>query len=181
MTDKPAFTHPLVVAHLPDGGATFRLAPDEAVRTALAEELGIVGIPALAATVNVTPEAGGGVRVEGHVEATVRQTCVATLEPFDAPVSEDIDMHFVPAEALPEARPGAEIEVELDQIADPLVDGVIDIGAAVSEFLALGLDPYPRKPGATFEPLVEDVETESPFAALSRLRRGGPGSGGEEQ
>ena len=35
---------------------------------------------------------------------------------------------------------------------DPIVDGKIDLGALAAEFLALGLDPYPRKPGVAFAP-----------------------------
>ncbi len=34
---------------------------------------------------------------------------------------------------------------------EPLVGGTIDLGALAIEFLIVGLDPYPRKPGAVFE------------------------------
>ena len=30
---------------------------------------------------------------------------------------------------------------------EPLIDGKVDLGALATEFLILGLDPYPRKPG----------------------------------
>jgi uncharacterized metal-binding protein YceD (DUF177 family) len=174
-SDTPALSQLVVAAHLPDEGATFRIAPDEATRAALAKEFGIVAIPALKASVTLTPDARGGVRVGGHVDGTVRQTCVATLEPFDAPVSEEIEMHFVPEGRLPEIRPGAEIEVGAEELPDPLVNGAVDIGAVVSEFLALGIDPYPRKPGAVFEvPSLPGAEEDSPFSALARLRRDEP-------
>lgn len=179
MTDTSPLSRPVVVARLPEGGETFRLAPDEATRAALASDFDIVAIPALKASVVLTPDGRGGVRVGGRVDATVRQTCVATLEPFDAPVSEEIAMHFVPEDKLPEPRPGSEIEVGSDDLPDPLIGDVIDIGAIVSEFLALGIDPYPRKPGAAFEmPEVSGNEEESPFGALARLR--GDGGKGEE-
>ena len=53
---------------------------------------------------------------------------------------------------------------------DPLIGGVVDLGACISEFLTLALDPYPRKPGAQFnEPApAADAET-SPFAKLRTL------------
>ena len=35
-----------------------------------------------------------------------------------------------------------------------------------SEFFALGLDPYPRKPGVAFEPPVEPEPQATPFAVL---------------
>ena len=34
---------------------------------------------------------------------------------------------------------------------DEIVNGKIDLGAVAAEFLALGLDPYPRKPGVDFD------------------------------
>ncbi len=177
MSDASPFTHPVLVASLPEAGATFRLTPDEAVRAALARDFDIPAIPELTARVTLVPDHQGGVRVEGHVDAVVRQICVATLEPFDAPVSEDIAMHFVPADRLPDVQPGAEIEVGSEDLPDPLIDGRVDIGAVVAEFLALGLDPYPRKPDAEFTPLLEDAEPESPFAVLKKLAGSGSGDG----
>ena len=50
---------------------------------------------------------------------------------------------------------------------DPIVDGKIDLGALAAEFFALGLDPYPRKPGVSFESPEEPEATVSPFSALA--------------
>jgi hypothetical protein len=46
-----------------------------------------------------------------------------------------------------------DIEVKLneDDPPEPIVDGIIDLGAVTLEFLALALDPYPRKPGVSFD------------------------------
>ena len=42
-------------------------------------------------------------------------------------------------------------------IAD-ILNGVIDLGEMVAETLALDLDPYPRKPGVSFdEPAPDEV------------------------
>lgn len=49
------------------------------------------------------------------------------------------------------------------------MNGRIDLGALTAEFLALGLDPYPRKPGVDFEPVASGPES-GPFDALRRLR-----------
>ncbi|MBB3772980.1 uncharacterized metal-binding protein YceD (DUF177 family) [Angulomicrobium tetraedrale] len=171
MTDALPMSHPVVVASLPDTGTTVKLAPDAATRAALAADFGIPGISALTATVTLVPGSGGSVRVTGHLDAVVTQTCVVTLENFEGPVSEDIDMHFAPAEKLPEVKPGAEIDVTELNLPDPLVNGTVDVGGVVAEFLALGLDPYPRKPGVAFSGVEELSDAEaSPFAALARLR-----------
>ena len=49
------------------------------------------------------------------------------------------------------ARPADEaVELADEDRPDPVVDGKIDLGAVAAEFFALGLDPYPRKPGVEF-------------------------------
>ena len=55
---------------------------------------------------------------------------------------------------------------------DEIVNGQIDLGALTAEFLALGLDPYPRKPGVDFNYRDPADEKDSPFAALSKLKGG---------
>jgi len=171
MTSDLPLSHPVIVASLPDEGTTVTFAPDAKARAGLAKDFGIPGIPALKATVTLRPLPRGAVRVEGHVDAVVTQTCVVTLEDFDEKVSEDIDMRFAPEDQLPEVKPGAEIDVTEAEMPDPLVDGIVDVGAVVAEFLALGLDPYPRKPGAVFAIPKEGAPEEvSPFAALGKLK-----------
>ncbi len=67
----------------------------------------------------------------------------------------------------------AQIE-DLDADApDPLIDGAIDLRAIVSEFLTLGLDLYPRSPGATFQEPAPEGAKDGPFAALRRRFDGG--------
>lgn len=176
MTEKLPLSRPVLVASLPDTGTTVKFAPDADVRAALAETFGIPGIPKLTAQVTLVPRSKGRVLVTGHVDAVVTQTCVVTLEDFDGPVSEDIEVEFAPPEQLPEIRPGAEIDVTELDLPDPLIDGTVDAGAVVAEFLALGLDPYPRKPGVAFKGVEEMTDAEaSPFAGLAKLR------GGEEK
>ena len=50
------------------------------------------------------------------------------------------------------------------------IGGVVDLGALATEFLILGLDPYPRKPGAVFEPPQDVKPDPGPFAALAGLK-----------
>ncbi|MGB7126998.1 MAG: DUF177 domain-containing protein, partial [Methylovirgula sp.] len=48
--------------------------------------------------------------------------------------------------------------------------GMIDVGALAAEFLALGLDPYPKKPGVEFTPVTVPEESAGrPFDALKKL------------
>jgi hypothetical protein len=52
----------------------------------------------------------------------------------------------------------------------------VDLGALATEFLLLGLDPYPRKPGAVFEPPRDNRPEPGPFAGLAGLIKDRDGS-----
>jgi hypothetical protein len=56
-----------------------------------------------------------------------------------------------------------------------LIGDRVDLGAIAVEFLILGIDPYPRKPGVAFEPPAAEDESEHPFAALAALKKGPDG------
>jgi uncharacterized protein len=171
MTDLP-LSRPVEVRRLPSDGLVVDVVANAEERSALARDLDIPAVDRLEARLTVTP-ARGGARVRGHVSATVVQTCVVSLEPFEAPVEEDVDIRF--SRSL-RAAPAAEIDLTAqgDDAPEPLEGDVIDVGAVVAEHLALGLDPYPRKPDARFEDIVEPLEeapARSPFADLSGLLR----------
>jgi hypothetical protein len=101
---------------------------------------------------------------------------VVTLEPMTSEVREPIDLAFVPPRA---GEPLDEVADDIDQDIDPgaedepeiLVDGVADLGIAATEFLLLAIDPYPRKPGAVFEPPTAADPGGHPFAALEALKK----------
>ena len=66
-----------------------------------------------------------------------------------------------------------DVDIAADDPPDPLVNGAVDLAAVVAEFLALAVDPYPRKPGAVFSPPVEPGgQGSSPFAELEKLKPG---------
>jgi hypothetical protein len=90
---------------------------------------------------------------------------VVTLDPFDSTMREEVDVDF----AAPDAFAGTPAEDA--EIPDPIVNGRVDLGSLTAEFLALGLDPYPRKPGVAFEPPAGDAP-ETPFSRLKSLKDG---------
>jgi uncharacterized metal-binding protein YceD (DUF177 family) len=168
------FSYPVIVDEIPIAGLDVRIAADAATLTALAKADDLPGIASLEATFHLSPKAGERINVSGEMRATVTQICVVTLEPFDSNIVEPIDVDFAPAEMLQgdaAMPPGEEVLLAPDP-PDPIVDGKIDLGALASEFLALGLDPYPRKPGVNFEApaAAPEVGAESPFSALSKLK-----------
>jgi uncharacterized metal-binding protein YceD (DUF177 family) len=173
MHQEPAWSYPLAVADLPPEGAELKLVPGEKERAALAHYVGVLAVSALVAEVKATPDGKGGVVVEGDLVATVRQTCVVSLEPFDNAVNEHIALCFLPESAADFAI--AEDGGDEQDPADVIRDGVVDLGALVAEFLVLGVDPYPRRPDAVFT--LPDAAAEhgasSPFAALAKLKQKG--------
>ncbi len=169
-TDIP-WTHEIEVASVPLEGQSFELVPDEATRKQLAGAANVLAVPSLKVVLHVRPTAGGGADVTGKLEGVVRQTCVVSLEDFDNPVAETFSVDFA---AAPESEASTDDEEEIEDLPDPIVDGKIDLGALATEFLILGVDPYPRKPGVEFTPVVqEEVAPEpkrSPFEQLSGLK-----------
>jgi uncharacterized metal-binding protein YceD (DUF177 family) len=168
MTAEVGFSRPLRVETLPRDGLTQSVAATASERAALAESNDLVEIAALTADFVVT-RSGRGVRVEGTVHAEVTRTCVVSLEPFPVVIDEDVDVRFAPAS---ERRPREEAEtvaLDVEDPPDPIVDGKIDLGALAAEFMALALDPYPRKPGAQFVPPEPDDDGDSPFSGLARI------------
>jgi hypothetical protein len=177
----PSFSRPLLASSVPVEGLDMTLRPNEAERAALARDNDLVALKELEARLKITRRGAEGLAVTGVVRATVRQTCVVALEEFDAALEEPVDLAFAPpAEAA--HRPRAkefEDEVDLDDLGvdapDPIIDGAIDLGAVAAEFLTLGLDPYPRSPGATFVEPAPREDNDGPFADLrARLADKGP-------
>jgi hypothetical protein len=167
----------IAVEEVSEEGQHVDIVADPEVRAALARLAGLRELPRLEAHFELTPSGAGGLHVVGHVSAIVGQTCVVTLEPISNAVEEDIDLLFVAPAAAPAAdgaRPRAEVvEDGAADAPEPLIGGSVDLGALASEFLLLGLDPYPRKPGAVFEaPREIGAEEGGPFAALAGLRKG---------
>jgi uncharacterized metal-binding protein YceD (DUF177 family) len=165
---------PVRLEDVPETGLHLDLAADAQVRAGLAALSGVTDIPRLEAALDVVRH-GNGLRVTGRVSATVGQTCVVTLEPLQNELDEQMDVIFAPSAGDFAA---AELEVKdlaEDALREPLEilsDGTADVGAIAAEFLLLGIDPYPRKPGATFKPLAEQGATVSPFAELAKLKNG---------
>jgi hypothetical protein len=155
-------------------GQHFDLVADDATRAAVAKVVGLRELPRLRANFDVTRRGAGGVHVVGLVSATVGQNCVVTLEPLAYEIEEAIDLDFVPRQARAPEPGETEGEPHVVKWGDPepLIGGVVDLGALATEFLILGLDPYPRKPGVVFEPPQEGKPDPGPFAALAKLTKG---------
>lgn len=167
---------PVAVADVAETGEHVDLVADAETRTAIARVAALRGLPRLAASFDLLPQSGGGLRVTGRVSATVSQACVVTLEPLTNEVEEEINLLYMPSAATAaDDEPEAAVEPKWGE-PEPLIGGMVDLGVLATEFLILGLDPYPRKPGAVFEGPRDDRPEPGPFAGLAGLMKNRNGS-----
>jgi uncharacterized metal-binding protein YceD (DUF177 family) len=161
-------SRPVDVGRLPRGRAevTVEASPEECAALARTFDIpavrDLVGRFVLSGTLN-------RLTVTGTVEAVATQICTVTLEPFEVPVREPVEVVF--SDAPPSEDEDEGTAENAPEPPDPIVNGRIDLGALAAEFLALGLDPYPRKPGVDFEPVASGPES-GPFDVLRRLQDG---------
>lgn len=170
--NTPEFSRPVAVDKLTEATKTYAIeaTPDEC--QALARRLGVLSVDRLAAELEITRQIGAIVHLEGRFEAEITQACVVTLVPLHARIAAAVDRRYGPAEALAEAD-SEDIPFDDEEKPDLMIDGVVDLGEAVSEQVALEIDPFPRAEGAEFAGYScgSDVPREAvnPFSALESL------------
>lgn len=174
MTDALPYSHPIRRAALPQRKPfRFDLAPDAGERAAIATALGLLDLPSVRLTGELRPAGRADFALSARLEAEIVQACIVTLEPVAGRLSEPVERRYLADWHEPDAE---ETEVPDDDSAEPLGE-VIDLGAVLTEALALALPLYPRAPGADFagqiaaapgaDPLTD--EKLRPFAGLSEL------------
>lgn len=176
-TSKPVWSLTIAAADIPQAGRRFELRADERTRAAVASLAGVLAIPRLEAQFEVRRHGADGLHLTGTVFATVGQTCVVSLEPIESEIAEGVDLVFVPRAVSQEESGHVASAADADDGPEPLLDGHVDLGVVATEFLVLGIDPHPRKPGVVFEPpAIEDDPAAHPFAALAALKTGEGGA-----
>jgi hypothetical protein len=165
----------VAVAQIPETGLHRAIEADEAMRKAMAAAAELRDVISAHAAFDITPQRGGSFHVTGRVQGRIGQTCVVTLDPIENDIDEPIDVVFAPPEQIPEMATlvddAEESDGETPDPPEPIAGGFIDIGRLATDALFLAIDPYPRKPDAVFEEVVEAPDPEDhPFAALKALQ-----------
>jgi len=175
------FSRPLSVADLGAATREEHIEADASERRSLAERFAISAIDRLVADLRVGRiKRGSYVRVEGRLEAEVVQECVVTLEPVRSCIEEEFMLLFGGAESG--EKENRTVVVTLEEEVEPIADGLIDLGEAVVEQLALALPPYPRSLAADRAGVPQAPETpeegqdrgesaNKPFSVLASLKR----------
>jgi len=177
MTDPGSvWSNPISIDDVPERGIHVDLVADETVRAEIAKIAGLRDLPRLTASFDITREGNDALRIAGEVSATLGQICVVTLEPIENEISEGIDLLFASRGKGSIADSEGKITLDFNDpdSTEPLPEGDVDLGAIATEFLLLGIDPYPRKEGVVFEaPKTPEDPSKHPFAALEALKKAG--------
>ncbi|MFY8151631.1 MAG: YceD family protein [Hyphomicrobiales bacterium] len=150
MTAVPAFRRLYDVSRLPAGGDLEALEASSEEREALARRFGLDALHALTAKLKIARATAAAIKVSGEARAEIAQTCVLTLERFGSALA------FPVEEVFRTARGGGgrlqAVEAFDDDGAPLIVGQSIDLGELVAQELGMTIDPYPKAPGAAFEP-----------------------------
>lgn len=156
MSDGSPVSYPVHVSRLPRKGMAVRIEADAAQRALLAAVHGLRSVESFIAQIEVSAWKKGGVRVSGKVEARIVQDCIVTLEPVEETVGEEVSALFLPEGsrlALPKRTAEGEIvlDPEGEDAPETFHGDTVDVGQLAEEFFALGINPYPRRPGVAVE------------------------------
>lgn len=162
---KPELHRPLPLDRVGPNGLDITVTATPAECQALADRMNLPAIKSLSCAFHLTQLGRHRVQAHGDLQAEVTQTCVVTLEDFDATLQETFRLRFVPEDEIND-----DVDLEDDDEV-PFENNVLDLGEATAEQLGLALDPYPKAPGAELPEMEEPEEKEHPLAGLNRLRR----------
>ncbi len=176
--------HEWAVSSLGNGKQQFSLSLPEDCMVELADFLDIVAVKDINCDLVIKHQDGQHlVHVHGDINANIVQECAHSLEPISVNIKEEFDSYFADCDqAVPFSKAkkelfskyGVEDLPVLDEEEDPepIVNGKIDLGGVIVQFLSLSIDPYPHNEDnpSSFEKDDEEQKDssarENPFAAL---------------
>lgn len=159
-----------------------KLSAGESDLKAIAARLEIPAVQSLTAEVTLQRIPGNKavIHVEGILKADVTQSCIISQAPVKEHIEEEFEAWYAdPASftSLAKAKheragklADAEIPVmEESEAPEPMVNGKIDLGDLVAQYLSLSLNPYPRAHGVAWDK--ESVDSASQAKPASPLRK----------
>lgn len=178
------WSHFIEVEDIQDKDMRLTISPDEEEKVHLARRLEIEKLKSVTAKLILKRLNRRVVKVKGEFVANVVQNCVVTLKPITNKIEDSFEAWYAdPDQAVSFARArherdkdrGEEERPMLEESEDPepIVDGRINLGELVTQYLSLSIDPYPHSEEA--RKVLEDNNDkpparENPFAALKALK-----------
>ncbi len=137
---------------------------------ALAKRFKILDVKNLSAEFTIRQDQEEGCfKVTGYLKAHVTQACVITLSPVDEYIEEQVNIKIRVSPQEDDDLEGFYDDDSNDDIEN-IKDTKIDIGELIAQYLALSLDPYPRKDTSS-APKQGQAVKENPFSILSSLTK----------
>ena len=178
--DNDLFSFEVKVSHISVNPVSVRISADAADLKRLALQWGVLEVLSFEAELAVGRWKRDGVKVKGHVGASIVQECVVTLEPVTQQIDEEFETIFLPENSRLAKRVldgDGELFIDPDgpDLPEVFSGDSIDLGALSAEFAALAIDAYPRKQGLEYTDRIESEGTSdkkpSPFAVLQGFKR----------
>jgi uncharacterized metal-binding protein YceD (DUF177 family) len=158
---KLEFSRPLIVDRVPRKGSHEIFAAEPKECLALALRLDVPALHSVKAHLVATPWRGGGLKVTGDFTADLEQVSVVSLEAFRHTQKFEVERFFLPPKIAIDG---------IEEDADIIDNGIVDLGELVAETMGLEIEAYPRKPGEEFEAHLEvDEEEKKSLGKLLKL------------
>ena len=173
-TLSPEWSHKIDADEIGSEPQSYFLNANEEERANIARRLDIEGLEELTAKINLSRDPGGlRIYADGHLKAKVVQKCVITSDPIEGWLEEgfeawfadeDQTVSFVKARKDRDTKRGhQEVKmVDEDEDPEPIIDGFIDAGELVVQYLSLAINPYPHAEGAHYEYGDDDEQDREP-------------------
>lgn len=149
----------------------------------LARRFSVVSVERLNAEIWAWQEGERSFRARVQFSADVVQSCVVTLDPVLSNVRDTFELSFLPSSEIhlrydeaDEADEERGLDFSKEEPPEEIIDGNIDLGGVVAEYLSLAINPYPRKQGVDLAEWSSEIgvesrlKSESPFETLKNWR-----------
>ncbi len=173
----PEMSRVFSVKTLKEHPAEFHIEATDIERAALATRFHVSAIHSLKGSFKIYRK-NGLIKVKGSLEAQLDQTCVVTLNSFKVAIVDDFNLVFDPSTTWDDFCLD---ETFFSDGPEPIINNQLDIGELLAQQLSLGINPYPRSPGANLaeaikginvsnvKVITEATQANSPFAVLKEL------------
>ena len=138
---------------------------------AIAERLGALDLKALEARFKIIQEEDPSCFIiSGKLHAELTQNCVVTLLPVDEVVDEAMSIK-VRLEEHPEEHEEFTLEPGEGEDIEYAPHAKVNVGELVVQYLALAMNPYPKKEGVVALHGDEVSLSQKPFAKLAEIKK----------
>lgn len=182
--------YPFHIENVPSAGKTVKMKAEPQHLKDIAKRMNVLAVNSLDAELKLTLQNAGHILyITGNFKAELVQECVVTLKPITSTVEDSFEAWYADHDKalsfnrakhqLKALEEGDEVQI-LEEQDDPeaLIDGQVDLGEVVIQFLSLAVNPYPRDASVNSgdEPAVKTIAEKSsilkpnPFAALKNWR-----------